>query len=176
MISERRRRARRVLLGTGSAALAVALAGFLIGVGWVQCLLLATVVTAVGAATLALNGVDDEPALPVLDESGGLAGARREVSRLSWVMGGPGDRVGGAPYRLLRAIAVDRLALRGVDVTDAEGDRTARDLLGAEGYAHLIAETSGTPTRREFEACVTLLERLDPRADAPTPIRRSSTP
>jgi hypothetical protein len=158
---ERRRRRRNVVLTTALVALAVAVSGYLIGVAWFQCLLLVTGVTTVGAMYLALGGVDDDPTLPPLDDTGLNTGTRREVSRLSWVLAGHDNRVGGVPYRRLRAIAVNRLGLRGIDVSDPAGDAAAREVLGEQGYRLLIAESSSTPTQRQFVDCISLLERLD---------------
>jgi hypothetical protein len=158
---ERERRRRNVVSTTVVLALCVGAAGYLLGVAWLQILLLITGVTTVGAACVALGSVDDDPDLPPLDQAGVNTGTRREVSRLSWVLAGHDNRVGGVPYRRLRAIAVNRLSLRGIDVSDPAGDEAARELLGEEGYRLLIAETNATPSQRQFVDCITLLERLD---------------
>ena len=158
---EERKRRRKVLVTTLLVTIVVVLAAFLIGVSLVQCLLLATAGATVGAVLLALPELDDDPALPPIYDGGDTAGTRREVSRLSWVMVGHDNRVGGAPYHRLREIAATRLALRGVDLSTVEGDQAAQDLLGPLGYRMLIAEASTTPTSRVFEQCVTLLERLE---------------
>ena len=158
---EERKRRRKVLVTTLLVTIVVVVAAFLIGVSLVQCLLLATAGATVGAVLLALPELDDDPALPPIYDGGDTAGTRREVSRLSWVMVGHDNRVGGAPYHRLREIAATRLALRGVDLATVEGDRAAQDLLGALGYRTLIADAAIPPTSREFEQCVTLLERLD---------------
>jgi hypothetical protein len=154
-----------------------------VGVGWLKCLLLATAVTTVGATYLALDSVDDDRALPPLDDVGVNTGTRREVSRLSWMMAGHDNRVGGVPYRRLRAIAVNRLGLRGIDVSDPAGDAAAREVLGEQGYRLLIAESSSTPTQRQFVDCISLLERLDGRDSEagrstalPTPAGAPSAP
>jgi hypothetical protein len=130
--------------------------------------LLATAVTTVGATYLALDSVDDDRALPPLDDVGVNTGTRREVSRLSWMMAGHDNRVGGVPYRRLRAIAVNRLALRGIDVSDPAGDQAARTLLGEMGYRLLIAETNSAPSQRQFADCITLLEELDDHSSTTT--------
>ena len=158
---ERRRRRQNVVLTTASVALVVAVAGYILGVAWLQLLLLLTGVSTVGVACLALDSVQDDPALPPLDEAGLNTGTRREVSRLSWVLAGHDNRVGGVPYRRLRAIAVNRLALRGIDVSEPAGDEAARELLGELGYRLLIAESTSAPTQRQFVDCITLLENLD---------------
>jgi hypothetical protein len=158
---EERKRRRQVVVATGIAAVAVAVAAYLLGVGVLQCLLLVTAVTTVGAAFLALNQLDDDPSLPPVLDIGDSSGTRREVARMSWVMTGYDNRVGRLPYLRLRAIATTRLAWRGIDLATTDGDRAARELLGPVGYAVLVADSPEAPTERQFVACVTLLERLD---------------
>jgi len=163
---EERRRRRKVVIVTVLVTVVVAVAAFLIGVSLVQCLLLATAVTTVGAVLLAVHDLDDDPGLPPIYDAGDTAGTRREVSRLSWVMVGHDNRVGSAPYHRLRQIAATRLALRGVDLSSPDGDRAAQDLLGPVGYRVLVAEATTAPTSREFEECLSRLERLDPDPQA----------
>jgi hypothetical protein len=176
MESGNRRRQR--IAWTAALAFVLAVASWAIGVTVLQSVLLASVVAAVGAAIIALDRLDGEPTLPPLDAVGRSEGTRREVSRLSWAMAGPDNRVGGIPYRRLRAIAVDRLRLRGVDVTDPAGDQAARELLGPLGYQHLLAEAAAPPTQRVFQSCIALLERLDGAATATEPahVTHSSAP
>ena len=157
-----RRHRRRVVLSTAVPVVVVMALAYLVGVGWLQCLLLATVVTTVSAIYRAAGGFSDDTELPPLEATGRDAGTRREVSRLSWAMAGHDNRVGSVPYRRLRAIAVNRLRLRGIDLDTAAGQQAARDLLGATGYDLLVAETNGTLTQRRFKDCLTLLEGLDP--------------
>jgi hypothetical protein len=157
-----RRHRRRVVLSTTLLVLVVMALAYLVGVGWLQCLLLATAVTTVCAIYRAAGGFSDDSGLPPLEASGRDAGTRREVSRLSWAMAGHDNRVGSVPFRRLRAIAVNRLSLRGIDVGTAAGQQQARELLGSDGYEVLIAETNATPTQRRFQDCLTLLEGLDP--------------
>ena len=159
---EERRRRRKVVVATVLVTVLVAAAAFLIGVSLVQCLLLVTAGTTVGAVLLAVHDLDDDPGLPSIYDAGDTAGTRREVSRLSWVMVGHDNRVGSAPFHRLRQIAATRLALRGIDLSSPEGDRTAQDLLGPVGYRVLVAEATTAPTSRVFEECLTRLERLDP--------------
>jgi hypothetical protein len=166
---ERRRRRQNVVLTTAAVALVVAVAGYILGVAWLQLLLLLTGVTTVGVACLALDSVEDDPALPPLDDAGLNTGTRREVSRLSWVLAGHDNRIGGVPYRRLRAIAVNRLALRGIDVSEPAGDEAARELLGELGYKLLINESTSAPTQRQFVDCITLLENLDGPHDGTGP-------
>ncbi|MET1006676.1 MAG: hypothetical protein ABWX96_14090 [Propionibacteriaceae bacterium] len=166
MTETERRRRRRVVIWTVLVALALAGVSWAVGVPVIQSLLLATGVTMVGAIALAVSGLDDEILLPPLDETGRNEGARREVSRLSWVMAGQDNRVGDIPYRRLRAIAANRLALRGIDVTEEAGQRAAGELLGQPGYTLLVAEATRTPTQRAFQASIALLERLDERGSA----------
>ena len=162
---EERKRRRKVVTTTVLGTVVLTGAAFLIGVNLVQCLLLATAGATVGAVLLAVHDLDDDPGLAPIYDAGDSAGTRREVSRLSWVMVGQDNRVGGAPYHRLREIAATRLALRGVDLSSVEGDRAAQDLLGPLGYRTLIAEATSTPTLRVFEQCVALLERLDTHPD-----------
>lgn len=159
--TEQRQHRRRVVLTTVLVALAVSLAAYLLGVGTLQCLLLATAVTSVGAVFLAVDQLDDDPTLPPLLDSGDRSGTRRDVSRLSWVLTGYDNRVGRLPYLRLRAIAANRLAMRGVDLSSAEGHEAARQLLGSQGYATLVADAPEAPTERVFVSCVALLETLD---------------
>lgn len=159
--TEQRQRRRRVVLTTVLVALAVVVAAYLLGVGALQCLLLATAVTTVGATFLAVDQLDDDPALPPLLDSGDRSGTRRDVSRLSWVLAGYDNRVGRLPYLRIRAIAANRLAWRGIDLATAEGHEAARQFLGPQGYATLVDDAPEAPTERVFVSCVALLETLD---------------
>ena len=101
-------------------------------------------------------------------------------------MAGQDDRVGDVPYRRLRAIAANRLGLRGLDVADPAAQAELERLLGPLGYATLVAEPKRNPTVRTFSDCLTLLENLDDpdrvawvpssgRTRLPLLLRRSST-
>jgi hypothetical protein len=168
MTETERRRRRRVVGYTVVMALVMAGLSWAIGVTVIQSLLLATGVTMVGAIVGSSIALDDEIGLPPLDETGRNEGTRREVSRLSWVMAGQDNRVGDVPYRRLRAIAVNRLGLRGIDVAEEAGQQAARELLGQQGYAMLVEEATRTPTQRSFQEGIALLERLDERGSAST--------
>lgn len=158
---------RRRLTWTLVLALLVAGAGWAIGAGVPHSLLLGLAVAAVGATLVALDLVDDEPRLPPEEQLGRNAGARREIARLSWAMAGGDQRVGEQPYRRLRAVVAARLAGAGIDPSDPAGEQAARELLGPTGYAQLVAVAPGPPTRRVFESCLTLVERMGHPADAP---------
>lgn len=160
-MSERERRRRRKVVQASLLAVAVWGVAWAVGVSFVQSLLLSTVVTTVGAVLVALDDLDDEPGLPPLEGSGRSEGTRREVSRLSWAMAGAGNRVGGVPYRRLRAIANHRLLQRGIDLGQPDGQQAARELLGPVGFTQLVAETAGPPSERVFATCLSLVEALD---------------
>jgi hypothetical protein len=181
LLAARGKARHRVLVTSIVLTVVVGAVSYLVGVGWWQCLLLASAAAATGAVYLALTDLEADPALPPLDDSGRSTGTRRDVSRLSWVMEGHDNRVGAAPYRRLRAIATNRLALMGVDLADEDGRTAARALLGPVGYATLVEESLTTPTQRVFVDCVTLLEGLDlgrrvPQAASPASDTIVSTP
>jgi hypothetical protein len=169
LLKARRSARRRSVITTAVLAVVVLFAAYGVGVAWVQSLLLATAVTAIGAIHLAVSDLEDEPSLPPVDDSGRNVGTRRDVSRLSWVMGGQDNRVGSVPYRRLRLIAANRLALLGLDLTLPADQRAAQDLLGPVAYATLVEESVSAPTQRVFDDCVTRLERLDLTQPVPHP-------
>ncbi|GAA2100235.1 hypothetical protein GCM10009841_14740 [Microlunatus panaciterrae] len=145
----------------------VPVAAFVVGVNWVQCLLLGTATATVGGLLALLPAGEDVPWEPPDDQI--ADGARREVTRLSWTLGGHENRVGEAPLRRLRELAVTRLAARGVQVDDPAGRETAARLLGDQVWAVLTAETGPPPRFDTFVRCVDALERLDtlPSGDHP---------
>lgn len=153
-------RRRRVITWTVVSAVLLGGLAWALGVSLIQSVLLALAASVVGAGCLAVSGVVTEPTLPPLQDSDQAEGTRREVSRLSWALGGR-DRAGAVPYRRLRAIATHRLALRWIDPATPEGDQAARELLGPLGYTQLVAESNAAPSVDVFAACVALLERLD---------------
>ena len=158
-------RRRRLVRSTALAVLVAALAWF-VGVPWVQSLLIGAAVTVVGTVAGALDRLEDDPQLPPVDDAGGSSGARREVSRLSWAMAGPENRVGDVPYRRIRAIADTRLRLRGLDPDDPDGRPAVEELLGSRAYAVLVAEATRNPTVAVFEQCLSVLEGLDEQGPA----------
>ena len=164
---ERRRQRRRVLVRSGLLTVVTAAVAWVVGADVPHALALATVVPTAGVVLLTMGELPAEPSLPPLDETGRSDGARREVSRLSWMMTGRDHRVGDAPFRRLRALAQHRLSLHGVDLTAPEDADTARRLLGPVGYDALVVHPDRAPTGRVFEQCLTVLERLDGPADHP---------
>lgn len=161
MLTTAERDRRRRLVRTLVLAVLVAALAWFVGVHWVQSLLLGAAVTVIGTVVGALDRLDDDPQLPPVDDGGGSSGARREVSRLSWAMAGPENRVGDVPFRRIRAIADTRLRLRGLDPDDPDSRPAVEELLGPRAYAVLVADATRNPTVAVFEQCLTVLEGLD---------------
>ena len=83
--------------------------------------------------------------------------ARRDVSRLSWALTGTGGMVPMSGVITLERLAADRLALRGIDLSDRSRIAT---LLGPE-MVMILSERPNTMRYSTFSRCVTALEGLE---------------
>lgn len=150
------------------------IAAYIIGVNWMQSLLVAAGTATIGILIAVLPLGEDITWEKRNDAT--ADGARREVSRLSWTLGGHDNRVGDAPARRLRILAARRLARRGIDLRTQEGMAAAIDLLGKGVMAVLTTEVGPPPRYDDFVRCVTAIERLEtaPAADPHTSSTRTS--
>lgn len=138
---------------------------YVIGVSVLQSLLIAAAVVTIGGF-LALLPVGEDFTWERRDDRA-ADGARREISRLSWTLGGHENRVGEAPVRRLRELALRRLAWRGITLTDQDGVAAAEKLLGAPVVAVITTELGPPPRYDLFIRCVAAVEKLEtaPAAD-----------
>ena len=147
-----------VVIGVGS---------YLIGLPAQLAAVLAAAVGIAGAA-LAIGGRVQDDRLP--DAQLDLRqGARREIKQLSWTAGGARNHLDEPVVRRLRAIAVARLAARGIDLDDPRHRPQAEALLGRTAYRVLVAPSGRSAAT--MLRCITALDRLDETSAAPTPTR-----
>lgn len=152
---------RGTLISAGVTLLVCAAAAWAIGLEWPQAFL-------VGLSLVALFGFRRLPNTnpgedwPVGAEEADDRGVRRDVTRLSWTLQGYEFRVEWPSIRRLRAVAVHRLARRGLDL-DADVD-ACRDALGPTAY-HVVTADARTHVRIEaFTEALTAVENLTERA------------
>ncbi|HLT83692.1 MAG TPA: hypothetical protein VKZ83_05620 [Phototrophicaceae bacterium] len=145
---------RIVVVGLAVAAVVAVMS--LIGFAGMNIALAAVAVAALGTVVGHRDlGVDVTlPALP--DEHRG--GHRHEVSQISWSLTDRDGRVGEHGMRQLRAVAAGRLRTAGIDPEDHDAVHAA---LGERAWATLSATTPQTV--RALDACLTALEKLEPR-------------
>lgn len=107
------------------------------------------------------------------DRSVRRAGARDEVSTLSWSFFGRDSTVSSKGLSTLRGIAAGRLQHHGLDLDDPADADLARELLGADVYAILHGPP---PSVRQLRRCVDALESADPRTRTVLSPRTSPSP
>lgn len=88
-------------------------------------------------------------------------GSRLEVASLSWALLGRGGRVSEGALRRIRAVAAGRLARHQLSLERPEDHEAIHALLGDTAWTVLTTRYD-MPSRREYEACVTALERATP--------------
>lgn len=143
-------------VGATATGMLVGALAWLLGLNTGQSLLVAAVVASLGAGSALLH-VALDPTWPTLPAPSG-AGARRDVSRLSWALSGPSGTVGPAALARFRTLAERRLAHRGVHLHEAE---RAAALLGDAAYGVAVAQADHPINHRVFAAAVAALEALD---------------
>ncbi len=130
-----------------------------IGVHWSQSILVGVMVVAFIGAYHLLPRSREGSFDPVPYEMG--TRARRNVSRLSWVLTGSEGYVSGSGLIPLLALTEHRLELRGMSLADPDGRVTA--ILGSEVHA-LLSDPPDELRLADFARCVDALDRL---ADVP---------
>jgi hypothetical protein len=130
----------RRLIGVFVAAVLIGGACWFFGLGIVSAIVVALVIGAGGAVwrVLPAPGPDREwPPGPAAT----LDGARRETSQLSWSLRTRGGTID--PARVVarvRTIAVNRLALRQLDLDDPAHRRAIERLIGSPAYELITAD------------------------------------
>jgi hypothetical protein len=99
-------------------------------------------------------------------------GTRGDILKLGWSLGSNRGRTGvdTVGLRRLRALARTRLERHGLDLDDAAHRDRIVALLGPRAYEVVRPGRSARPRLRDFEACVTVVARLDagpPRTQTP---------
>jgi hypothetical protein len=135
------------------------LAAWAIGVHWSQSTLVGVIVVAFIGAYHLLPRSREATLDPVPYERG--TRARRNVSRLSWVLTGSDGYVSGSGLIPLLALAEQRLELRGMSLAHPDGRVAA--ILGSEVHA-LLSDPPDELRLTDFARCVDALDRL---ADVP---------
>lgn len=163
------RRDRRPLI----AAVSIALAAKVLGMRWLDALLVGLVAFVLVTVATTLEAGADHPWPPEPPEE--PDGARGEVSALTWSFFGRDGRVSEVVVRRLRADAARRLAKHRVILPGGLNSRTAtapenspeavaraRELLGERAWATLTARGGLMPSILDVAHCVDVLERLAP--------------
>lgn len=155
----------------------------LLGLQVADAVLAGLVAVVLATVWLSLTGGEADPWPP--DRRDDTAGARSELSALTWAFIGRDGRVSEAAVRRLRELAAQRLADQGVtadhlrpyavdappdDERDAARER-ARAALGERAWAALTTRGGYMPSLADVAHCVDVVERLRPGARAGSPAR-----
>ena len=157
MNDEGHRRRRSAITWTVLSATVVPVVAHVMGVPAALAVLMAVSIAAVGGISTLFEvsrNVVWSDANVIL-----RAGARTEVSRLSWSMPSRYGRVSEAAVHRLRAIAASRLALRGIDLDDPAQAPAAEAALGASAYR--VLESPSEQFVDTLLRCVHAIDALD---------------
>lgn len=163
-------RARTLWRAVGCAAIGVVIGtvAWVLGMDGPHAVGLGAVLIAV-AGCLALLGEQSEVAWAA-DDPVARPGSRRDVVQLGWSLaarsrGRLGGRVSSDAVRRLRTLAAGALALRGVDLDDADAQGEVRRLLGDDAPALLRRGSAEAPSTGAFAALLGRVEGLLPPVD-----------
>lgn len=139
--------------------IAIAVLAWAVGLEWPQAILVSLgIVALLGLRRLPTTNADE--GWPARQDDADDRGVRRDVTRLSWTMQGFQARVERPSLRRLRAVAVERLAVRGLDLEHPEDADACRSALGEVAYAVVNAEPRAQVDFDTFTDAVTAVERL----------------
>ena len=143
---QERRAARRRRWAPLAAAILTPLFALLIGTGLPHALLLGgvVVVAILVSRTLPYGSRAAWPVLPY----GRRAGARRDVSSLTWTMIDRGGSISSSGEQRLRTVLTAALELRGVDLASTDGGEQAAAIVGPSVARWLSDPDAPTPDPR----------------------------
>lgn len=153
------------LIRSAVLAIGAGLLVWIVGVPWLQSVLVASVALTAGVGNT-FRPFAFEPVWPDRIEQR-RHGTRREVARLASSLSARERDVSASIVARLRGLAEQRLARVGIDVHDPGDEAAARQALGTTVHARLFGDLDARARHVEFLRCLDAVERLAPSPTAP---------